>query len=140
MKKYVAALLLGLSTPAIAEGVTYPGYTWVNVTGPHVGGEEAGNWVISGTVYQGVDVGYVGSWKLEPYASVNYSADTKKKIWNNYVDSKIGVRFFKPVGPGMLDLRAYVVNSTHLTRDNYSKTSSDTGPQFSVGYWVGWGR
>ena len=85
MKKMLLALLALIPTPALAEPLAYPGTAWVNVTGPHAGAGEDGNWLASGKVQQGIDWTEINGWRLNTAVSVTATVDTKGFDWNNRV-------------------------------------------------------
>lgn len=140
MRKIILALLAALPTPALAEPIAYPGSAWVNVTGPHVGGEEHGNWIISGKVQQGADWIDMDGWRLQTFVSVAASADTKKFEWNNRFVPAVGVSIRKNTKVGLFEVGAQVVHETHFGKYYVMENRNSTGVQVFANYWKGWGQ
>jgi hypothetical protein len=141
MKKILLAIALTASTPALAEPVAYPGYAWVNVTGPAVGGEEQGNWVATSKVQQGVDWADLDGWRLNTAVSVSASVDTKGYEWNNKITPAVSASVRKNTKAGLFEVGVQLVHERHfgsryVVRDNREAT----GVQVFANYWVGWGQ
>ena len=141
MKKYILGLLV-LLIPSIAhaEEGKFPGSAWVNVTGPHVGGEEDGNWILSSKAIQEVVVSDINTWKLSAYTSVSFSIDTMGYEWNNKVTPAIGLQISKEIGPGILTVGVQQTRETHFGKLYKSSPRSTSGTQVLINYWIGWGR
>lgn len=141
MTKYILALLaLTISSTAYAGDKNLPGSAWGNITGPHVGGEEDGNWVFTGNITQAATIAEVNQWKLQPYMAVSFSKDTKGYEWNNKVTPAVGLAITKNIGPGVMTAGIQAVHESHFGKIYRSDDRSTTGLQVAVSYWVGWGR
>lgn len=141
MKKYILAALLALApNVAYAQDGQFPGSAWFNITGPHIGGEEKGNWILSGNATQSAILKDIDGWKLNTYVSVNFSKDTKGYEWNNKITPAVGIGVAKYVGNGVLNVGVQAVNETHYGKLYKNGDRSATGMQVGISYWVGWGR
>jgi hypothetical protein len=141
MKKLLLAALIAIPTPALAEPVAYPGFAWVNVTGPEVGGEEQGNWITSGKVQQGVDWVDLNGWRLNTAVSVTASVDTKGYDWNNRIAPAVSASVRKNTEAGLFEVGVQVVHERHFGSRYVLKDSRETtGVQLFANYWVGWGQ
>lgn len=140
MKKYLLALSVAVATPAAAEPLAYPGTAWVNVTGPHAGAGEDGNWTVTSKVQQGVDWTEVNGWRLNTAVSVSTMVDTKGFDWNNRVAPAISASVRKTTESSVFEFGVQVVNETHFGRVYKMNDRSSTNVQVFANYWVGWGR
>ena len=141
MKKYILAALLALTpSTAYAQEGKFPGSAWFNITGPHIGGEEAGNWILTANVTQAATVAEVDKWKLQPYVSVSLSKDTKGYEWNDKITPAVGVRATKNIGPGVFSAGVQAVHESHFGKFYRNGQRSASGVQVVISYWVGWGR
>lgn len=140
MKKIVLALALALPTPALAEPIAYPGVAWVNVTGPHVGGEEEGNWIASGKIQQGIDWTEINGWRLNTAVSVTGSKDTKGYEWNNRVAPALSASVRKNTEAGQFEVGVQLVHEKHFGSKYVTEKREATGVQIFANYWVGWGQ
>lgn len=140
MKKLLIVLAALLPTPALAEPLAYPGVAWVNVTGPHVGTGEKGNWVISGKVQQGVDWAELDGWRLNTSVSVSASKDTKGYEWNNKVTPAVSASVRKTTDVGLLEVGVQYVSETHFGKKYIMDHRTAQGVQVFANYWVGWGQ
>jgi hypothetical protein len=140
MKKILLALCLALPTPALAEPIAYPGFAWVNVVGPHVGGEEDGNWVITGRVQQGADWVDIDGWRLQTFVAVTASTDTKKFEWNDRLIPAIGASIRKDTKIGQFEIGTQLVHESRFGRRQVGVGRETTGIQVFANYWAGWGR
>lgn len=141
MKKYVLGLV-ALLTPSIAyaEESNFPGSAWINITGPHVGGGEKGNWVLTAKANQDAVLTEVSDWKLSAFVSVGISTDTKGYEWNNKVTPATGIKLTKEIGSGIFDVGVQYAHETHFGK-LYKMPERDAGGfQVTVNYWTGWGR
>jgi hypothetical protein len=139
MKKLLIALAALLPTPALAEPLAYPGTAWVNVTGPHVG-DEAGNWIVSGKIQQGVDWTELDGWRLNTAVSVSASKDTKGYEWNNRITPAISASVRKNSTAGQFEVGVQVISETNFGSKYVTPDRTSQGVQFFANYWVGWGR
>ena len=140
MKKLLAVLLLALPTPALAEPLAYPGTAWVSITGPHRGGGEDGNWIVSGKIQQGVDWTEVDGWRLQTFVSVSSTTDTKGFDWNNKVTPAVGASLRKHIASSVLELGVQYNNETHFGSVYKMPDRSTNGVQVYANYWTSWGR
>lgn len=141
MKKYILALTAILApSVAYAEESNFPGSAWVNVTGPHVGGGEKGNWVVSGKINQDAVLTKLSDWKLSAFAGVGFSVDTKGYEWNNKVTPFTGVKLTKDIAGGMFDIGVQYAHEKHFGKVYVMPERSQGGLQVTVNYWTGWGR
>lgn len=139
MKRLLVALAL-LSTPAQAEPLAYPGTAWVNITGPHSGGGEDGNWIAASKVQQGIDWTEVNGWRLNTAVSVTASTDTKGFDWNNRVAPAVSASVRKTAESSVFEVGVQIVNETHFGRLYKMPDSNSTSVQVFANYWIGWGR
>lgn len=141
MKKYILALL-ALLTPSVAHAQEdrFPGSAWFNITGPHVGGEEAGNWVMTGNATQNVVLAELNSWKLNTYVSVGFSKDTEGYEWNNKIIPGVGLGVTKDIGPGVMSIGVQAIHEEHFGKIYKTRDRSASGVQVAISYWIGWGR
>lgn len=140
MKKIILALALMAPTAAMAEPVAYPGQAWVNVTGPHVGGEEEGNWIATGKIQQGVDWTELNGWRLNTAVSVTASIDTKGFEWNNRLMPAVSASVRKNTEAGQFELGVQLVHEKHFGKKYVTEKREATGVQLFANYWVGWGQ
>lgn len=140
MKRIILALMALMASPAYAEPIAYPGTAWVNVTGPHAGGGEDGNWITTGKVQQGVDWAEVNGWRLNTAASVTASMDTKGFSWNNRVTPAFSASVRKITDSSVLEVGVQVANETHFGTRYRLPDSNSSSIQVFASYWVGWGR
>lgn len=140
MKKFLLALCLSLPTPALAEPIAYPGNAWVNVVGPHVGGEEEGNWIISGKVQQGADWVDLDGWRLQTFVAVTASTDTKRFEWNDRLVPAVGASIRKNTKVGQFEFGTQLVHETHFGKRYVMEGRKATGVQVFANYWAGWGQ
>lgn len=140
MKKYMLAIL-ALLTPNYAHAESnFPGSAWINITGPHVGGGESGNWVLTAKANQDAVLTEVSDWKLSAYTSVGFVKDTKGYEWNNKVVPAVGVKATTNVPGGIFDIGVQYAHETHFGKVYKMPDRSSGGFQVSVNYWTGWGR
>ena len=141
MIKYLFALA-AILTPSLAyaEESNFPGSAWVNITGPHTGGEESGNWVITGKINQDAVLTEVSDWKLSAYANVAFSTDTKGFEWNNRITPATGLKLSRDMLGGSFDIGVQYAHETHFGRIYKRDERSQGGVQVTVNYWTGWGR
>jgi hypothetical protein len=140
MKKFILGFLALIApTSAYAES-DFPGSAWVNVTGPHVGGGEKGNWVITAKANQDAVLTEVSDWKLSSFVSVSLSTDSKGYEWNNRVTPAVGMKITRDVPGGIFDIGVQYAHETHFGKLYKMPDRSSGGIQVSVNYWTGWGR
>lgn len=140
MGKIMLALLALIATPAYAEPIAYPGTAWINITGPHSGGGEDGNWIASGKIQQGVDWVEVNGWRLNTAVSVTASKDTQGFDWNNRIAPAASASVRKSTDSSVFEIGVQVVNETHYGKVYKMPDSNSTSVQVFANYWVGWGR
>lgn len=140
MKKVLLVLLALLPAPALAEPIAYPGTAWVNVTGPHAGGGEDGNWIASSKVQQGIDWTEINGWRLNTAVSVTTAIDTKGYEWNNRVAPAISASVRKTTDVSVFEVGVQVVNETHFGKLYKMPDRNSNSLQVFANYWVGWGR
>jgi hypothetical protein len=142
MKKYILGSLLALVVPATAhaEDKNFPGSAWVNVTGPHVSGEEKGNWVLSGRIEQDAVLTEVADWKLAATTGIGFSTDTKGFEWNNKIVPSVGVKATREAFGGVMNVTVQYAYERRFGKLYKTDDRSDGGVQVVVNYWTGWGR
>lgn len=140
MKKCLMAIGLAIATPAAAEPLAYPGTAWVNITGPHSGGGEDGNWIATSKVQQGIDWTEIGGWRLNTAVSVTTSVDTKGFDWNNRTAPAVSASVRKTTESSVFEVGVQVVNETHFGKLYKMPDRNSTSMQVFANYWVGWGK
>ena len=140
MKKYMLAIVALLTPNYVHAESNFPGSAWINITGPHVGGGESGNWVLTAKANQDAVLTEVSDWKLSAYGSVGFSKDTKGYEWNNKVVPAVGIKATKDVPGGIFDIGLQYAHETHFGKVYKMPERSSGGLQLSVNYWTGWGR
>jgi hypothetical protein len=146
MKRILVAALLASSASAFAEPIGYPGSTWgvlifpTSITPETKDGKEVtDNVLLQGKVEQGIDWFRFGDdkWKLNTFASFNYTIDNAGLTYNNKLVPAVGVKVVRAFKDGVLDLGIQGVYEQRL-RPAAGEKKNATGVQVYASWWFGW--
>jgi hypothetical protein len=141
MKKYLLGLIaLLIPSAALAQESNFPGSAWINITGPHIGGGETGNWILTAKANQDAVIADLSGWDLSTYVSVGFVKDTKGYEWNNKFTPATGIKLTKQLNNGVFDIGIQYAYESHYGKIYRMPDRNSGGFQVSINYWVGWGR
>lgn len=133
-----SVMVLALAASAAhAEPLEMPGSTWAYIVGPSSSqGDERNNVLLQGKIEQGIvwfKFGEDGKWKLNTFAALSYSLDSKGINYNNKAIPAVGVKISRDFENGVLDLGVQAVQENRW-KDNVNST----GVQAFASFWFGW--
>lgn len=122
---------------AQAEPLSMPGTMWGNVMFPSgLSGPENKDTLAAGRIEQGavwVRFGQDNAWRLNTYAAVSYSLDSKGIAYNNRFAPALGVKIQRTFDSGIFDVGVQLAQE-HRFKDRVTST----GMQVYASWWFGW--